>query len=138
MEATLALIKPDAVRAGLTGKIIRVIEENEFIITAMKMVKMTGFQAANFYGTHKDKPFYKDLVEFTMSGPMIAIVLVGEDVVAKWRTLMGATNPAEAEEGTIRAMYGSKEVIRYNAVHGSESVPAASFEIRFMFNCFEL
>jgi len=138
MEATLALIKPDGVAEKHVGKVIDLIEKNGLAITALKMTRLSPFHARAFYKDHAGKPFFKDLVDFTTSGPVVAMVLVGEEAVSKWRSLMGATNPAEADPDTIRGMYGSKEVIRYNVVHGSDSVQSASFEIRFFFNCFEL
>lgn len=138
MEATLALIKPDGIAHKQVGKIISMIEEEGLLIAGMKMVKLNGFQASAFYGVHKDKEFFKDLVEFMVSGPCIAMILVGENSVERWRKLMGATDPAEAEEGTIRAMFGSKDVVRFNVVHGSDSLKAASFEIRYFFNGLEI
>jgi len=135
MEQTLGIIKPDAVRKKIIGKIISIIEENGFNIRAMKMLQLREKDAKNFYIVHKDKPFYNDLVRFMTSGPVVVLLLERENAIAYWRKIMGATNPAEAEEGTIRKLFA--ESIQNNAVHGSDSPENAAIEINFFFNRIE-
>ena len=136
MQRTLGIIKPDAVRKNVIGKIISMIEENNIKIIGMKMVTMTEKQAKGFYYVHKDKPFFSDLIKFMTSGPVVLMLLEGEDVINRWRTLMGVTNPANADEGTIRKLYGTD--IEKNAVHGSDAPETADFETRYFFNAFEM
>lgn len=119
MEKTLSIIKPDAVKKGVIGKILDRFESNGLRIAAMKKVQLSKEQAENFYAIHKERPFFKDLVEFMISGPVVVSVLEGEGAVLKNRDLMGATNPKEAKAGTIRADFA--ESIDANAVHGSDS-----------------
>lgn len=119
MEKTLSIIKPDAVKKGVIGKILDRFESNGLRIAAMKKVQLSKEQAENFYAVHKERPFFKDLVEFMISGPVVVSVLEGEGAVLKNRDLMGATNPKEAKAGTIRADFA--ESIDANAVHGSDS-----------------
>ncbi|MFK0435510.1 nucleoside-diphosphate kinase [Campylobacter jejuni] len=131
MEKTLSIIKPDAVKKGVIGKILDRFESNGLRIAAMKKVKLSKEQAENFYAVHKERPFFKDLVEFMISGPVVVSILEGEGAVLKNRDLMGATNPKEAKAGTIRADFA--ESIDANAVHGSDSLENAKIEIEFFF-----
>ncbi|WP_144673301.1 nucleoside-diphosphate kinase [Campylobacter jejuni] len=131
MEKTLSIIKPDAVKKGVIGKILDRFENNGLRIAAMKKVQLSKEQAENFYAVHKERPFFKDLVEFMISGPVVVSVLEGEGAVLKNRDLMGATNPKEAKAGTIRADFA--ESIDANAVHGSDSLENAKIEIEFFF-----
>ncbi|BEK32944.1 nucleoside-diphosphate kinase [Campylobacter jejuni] len=131
MEKTLSIIKPDAVKKGVIGKILDRFESNGLRIAAMKKVQLSKEQAENFYAVHKKRPFFKDLVEFMISGPVVISVLEGEGAVLKNRDLMGATNPKEAKAGTIRADFA--ESIDANAVHGSDSLENAKIEIDFFF-----
>ncbi|EAW7494443.1 TPA: nucleoside-diphosphate kinase [Campylobacter jejuni] len=131
MEKTLSIIKPDAVKKGVIGKILDRFESNGLRIAAMKKVQLSKEQAENFYAVHKERPFFKDLVEFMISGPVVVSVLEGEGAVLKNRDLIGATNPKEAKAGTIRADFA--ESIDANAVHGSDSLENAKIEIDFFF-----
>lgn len=131
MEKTLSIIKPDAVKKGVIGKILDRFESNGLRIAVMKKVQLSKEQAENFYAVHKERPFFKDLVEFMISGPVVVSVLEGEGAVLKNRDLMGATNPKEAKAGTIRADFA--ESIDANAVHGSDSLENAKIEIEFFF-----
>ncbi|EID5003589.1 nucleoside-diphosphate kinase [Campylobacter jejuni] len=131
MEKTLSIIKPDAVKKGVIGKILDRFESNGLRIAAMKKVQLSKEQAENFYAVHKERPFFKDLVEFMISGPVVVSVLEGEGAVLKNRDLMGATNPKEAKAETIRADFA--ESIDANAVHGSDSLENAKIEIEFFF-----
>ncbi len=136
MEQTLSIIKPDAVSKGVIGKIIDRFESNSLRIAAMKKIKLTKEMAAEFYEVHKERPFFNDLVEYMTSGPVVVMVLEGENAVAKNRELMGATNPKEAAPGTIRADFA--ESIEANAVHGSDSLENAKREIAFFFSKIEI
>ncbi len=136
MERTLAIIKPDAVAKGLIGKIIAEWEKAGFKIIALKMVHLTKKQAKKFYWVHRKKDFYESLTNFMSSGPCVALILEGENVIQKNRDLMGATNPADAEPDTIRAKYGTN--VERNAVHGSDSPSTAEKEIKFFFNALEI
>ncbi|ENH3799780.1 nucleoside-diphosphate kinase [Campylobacter jejuni] len=131
MEKTLSIIKPDAVKKGVIGKILDRFESNGLRIAAMKKVQLSKEQAENFYAVHKERPFFKDLVEFMISGPVVVSILEGEGAVLKNRDLMGATNPKEAKAGTIRADFA--ESIDANAVHGSDNLENAKIEIEFFF-----
>jgi len=131
MEKTLSIIKPDAVAKNVIGKIIDRFESNGLRIAAMKKIKLTKEDAGKFYEVHKERPFYNDLCEYMSSGPVVVMVLEGENAVAKNRELMGATNPKEAAPGTIRADFA--ESIEANAVHGSDSLENANKEIAFFF-----
>ncbi|AZL15799.1 nucleoside-diphosphate kinase [Rickettsiales endosymbiont of Stachyamoeba lipophora] len=131
MERTLSIIKPDATRRNLTGKINAVFEENGFKIVAQKRARLTQAQAEGFYAEHQERPFFNDLVKFMTSGAVVIQVLEAEDAVALNRKIMGATNPANAEEGTIRKMFA--ESIEANSVHGSDSLEAAKREIAYFF-----
>lgn len=136
MEKTLSIIKPDAVKKGVIGKILDRFESNGLRIAAMKKVQLSKEQAEAFYAVHKERPFFKDLVEFMISGPVEVSVLEGEGAVLKNRDLMGATNPKEAQPGTIRADFA--ESIDANAVHGSDSLENAKIEIEFFFKSNEI
>ncbi|ECP8879086.1 nucleoside-diphosphate kinase [Campylobacter coli] len=136
MEKTLSIIKPDAVKKGVIGKILDRFESNGLRIAAMKKVQLSKEQAEAFYAVHKERPFFKDLVEFMISGPVVVSVLEGEGAVLKNRDLMGATNPKEAQPGTIRADFA--EGIDANAVHGSDSLENAKIEIEFFFKSNEI
>ncbi len=131
MERTLSIIKPDAVAKGVIGKILSRFEDNGLRIAATKKLQLSQQDAEAFYAVHAERPFFKDLVEFMISGPVVVTVLEGESAMQKNRDLMGATNPAEAEAGTIRADFA--ESIDANAVHGSDSVENAAVEIAFFF-----
>jgi len=131
MQQTLSIIKPDAVKKNVIGKIIDRFESNGLRIAAMKKVQLSKKDAEQFYAVHSERPFFADLVEFMTSGPVVVMVLEGEDAVAKNRNLMGATNPKEAEAGTIRADFADS--IDANAVHGSDSLENAKIEIEFFF-----
>lgn len=131
IERTFSIIKPDATRRNLTGRINARLEENGLRIVAQKRVQLTEAQAKKFYEVHKDRPFYGELVSFMISGPVVVQVLEGENAVLKNREVMGATNPANAEAGTIRADFA--ESIEANSVHGSDSLENAKTEIAFFF-----
>ena len=131
MERTLSIIKPDAVANGVIGKILDRFESNGLRIAATKKLQLSRQDAEAFYAVHSERPFFKDLVDFMISGPVVVSVLEGEDAMKKNRDLMGATNPKEAEAGTIRADFA--ENIDANAVHGSDSVENAAVEIAFFF-----
>lgn len=130
-ERTFSIIKPDATRRNLTGKINAVFEANGLAIVAQRRIQMTRAQAEEFYGVHRARPFFNDLVGFMISGPVVVQVLEGENAVAKNRELMGATNPANAAEGTIRKLFA--ESIEANSVHGSDSAENAAIEIAYFF-----
>ena len=136
IEQTLSIIKPDAVGKDAIGTILSRFESNGLRIKAMKMVHLTRDQAKAFYAVHADKPFYNDLVEFMISGPVVVSILEGENAIARNRELMGATNPAEAEAGTIRADFAT--TIDANAVHGSDSPETAATETAFFFDQLEI
>ncbi len=131
MEQTLSIIKPDAVAKGVIGKIIDRFESEQLRIVATKKIQLSKQDAQSFYAVHAERPFFKDLVDFMISGPVVVSVLEGENAVLVHRDLMGATDPKEAEIGTIRADFA--ENIDANAVHGSDSVENAKNEIRFFF-----
>jgi len=136
MEQTLSIIKPDAVKKGVIGKIIDRFESNGLRVAAMKKMQLSEAVAGEFYEVHKERPFFGELVEFMTSGPVVVMVLEGENAVAKNRELMGATDPKEAAPGTIRADFA--ESIDANAVHGSDSLENADREIKFFFSKIEV
>jgi nucleoside-diphosphate kinase len=136
MERTFAIIKPDAVAKHNAGKILQRIEEAGFRIRAMRMMHLTQAEAAGFYAVHRERPFFKGLVEFMSSGPLVALVLEAPDAIKKWRLLMGATDPAKADPGTIRREFASS--IGENATHGSDAQETALFEIGYFFAGTEL
>jgi nucleoside-diphosphate kinase len=131
MERTLAIIKPDAVKAGHAGKIIDRILRDGFVIRAMKLVRLTLGEAEGFYAVHRERPFFGELTEFMSSGPCIPLVLEKEGAVAAWRDVIGATNPAQAAEGTIRKQFAAS--MGENAVHGSDSVENGRLEANYFF-----
>ena len=131
MQITFALIKPDAVAAGNTGAIIARIEKEGFSIVGMRKMTITRSQAEAFYGVHKARPFFGELVSFITSGPVVALALQKEDAISAWRDLMGATNPAQAAEGTLRKQFGTS--IGTNATHGSDAPETAQFELALFF-----
>jgi len=136
MERTLSIVKPDAVGRGLIGEVVKRLESNDIQIKAMKMLHMTRPQAEGFYAVHKERPFFSSLCEFMSSGPAVVMVLEGEDVIKRYRTLMGATNFEDAEEGTIRRDFATD--IEKNVVHGSDAPETAEVEINYFFNSFEV
>ena len=136
MQKTFSIIKPDAVKRNLIGHINQMIESSDLRILASKKMYLTKYQAEIFYEVHKERPFFNSLIEYMTSGPVQVQVLEGENAVAKYRKIMGATNPAEAEEGTIRKLYA--ESIEANSVHGSDSEENAKIEISFFFSGSEL
>jgi nucleoside-diphosphate kinase len=136
MEKTLAIIKPDGVARGIIGEVIQRMESNKLKITAMKMLKMNKEQAEGFYAVHEEKPFFDSLTYFMSSGPIVVMVLEGEDAIAKYREVMGATDYRQAAEGTIRKDFATD--IEKNVVHGSDSPDTAALEIAYFFNRFEL
>ncbi len=135
VERTFSIIKPEAVKNKTSGKIISMFEDKGFNILAQKKIQMTQEQARHFYAVHKERPFYNDLVKFMTSGPVIVQVLEKENAILDNRTLMGATNPAEAADGTIRKLHGTN--VEANAVHGSDAPETAQSEIAFFFSGLE-
>jgi len=135
-ERTLAIIKPDAVERRLAGKITQRIEDSGFQIRAMRLVRMSRRDAEGFYAVHRERPFFKSLTEFMSSGPAIVMVLEAPDAIGKWRTLMGATDPAKADPGTLRKDFGQS--IERNATHGSDAPDTAAYEIGYFFAGIEL
>ncbi len=136
IERTFSIIKPDATRRNLTGAINAKIEAAGLRIVAQKRIWMSQKQAETFYGVHKERPFFKDLVSFMISGPVVVQVLEGEGAIAKYRDVMGATNPANAAEGTIRKEFA--ESIEANSVHGSDAPETAAVEIAYFFSGTEI
>jgi nucleoside-diphosphate kinase len=132
VQRTFSIIKPDATARNITGKVNAKIEEAGLRIVAQKRVQLTEEQAGGFYAVHKERPFYGDLVKFMMSGPVVVQVLEGENAIAEYRKVMGATNPAEADAGTIRAEFAQS--IDANTVHGSDAPETAAEEIKFFFS----
>jgi len=136
MHKTFTILKPDTVRAGSAGAIISEIEKTGFRIRAMKMLHLTESQAQGFYYVHKERPFFGSLVKFMTEGPIIAMVLEADNAIEKLRKVMGATDPAKAEAGTIRKQFGTN--IERNAIHGSDGPETAAFEIGYFFNQLEI
>lgn len=136
IERTLAIVKPDAVARKVTGKILQRIEESGFQIRAMRLVSLTRQEAEGFYMVHRDRPFFGSLTTFMSSGPAVVMVLEAEHAILKWRTLMGATDPAKAEPGTLRKEFA--ESIERNATHGSDAPETAAYEIGYFFAGVEL
>ena len=132
MQQTLAIIKPDATGRNLTGQILAHLEDADFRIRAMRLMRLTEGQAREFYAVHKNRPFYTELVEFMTSGPVVPVLLEAEEAVTKLREVIGATDPAEAEEGTIRALYAESK--GRNSIHASDAPETAAREIRFFFS----
>jgi nucleoside-diphosphate kinase len=135
-ERTFAIIKPDAVASGYTGAILALIEKSGFKIAGLKRIRLSQAQAEAFYSVHSERPFYASLVKFMTEGPVVVMVLEKENAVAAWRDLMGATNPANAAEGTIRRLFASS--IERNAAHGSDAAETAAVEVPFFFSTTEL
>lgn len=136
IQRTLCLIKPDAVERNLSGAILDMIQKSDLKVVGMKMIHLTKEEASGFYAVHRERPFFNDLTTYMSSGPIVAVVLEGEDAIARYRTLMGATNPANAAEGTIRKLYAKN--LEANAVHGSDAPETAIAEISYMFSALEL
>src|SRR5712691_6712462 len=136
MERTFAIIKPDAVAAGQSGEIIAIIQNAGFRIAGMKMKRLSQIEAEGFYAVHRERPFYPSLVKFMTEGPVIVMALEAPDAIKKWRDTMGATNPANAAEGTIRKRFAAS--IERNCVHGSDAPETAALEIPFFFAASEL
>ena len=136
MQRTFSIIKPDATKRNITGSINKIIEENNLRIVAQKRIHLTNEQAENFYDIHKEKPFFKDLIEYMTSGPVIVQVIEGDKAITKYREIMGATNPDNAKEGTIRKIHALN--VQENSVHGSDSEENAIKEIDFFFNLNEI
>jgi len=136
IEQTFGIIKPDAVAGGHSGNILSMVEKAGFRIRGMKMIRLSKQQAEAFYEVHRERPFYGGLVTFMTEGPVVVIVLEREDAIAKWRELMGATNPEKAAEGTVRKSFAQN--IERNSVHGSDAPETAAVEIPFFFSMAEL
>ena len=136
MERTFAIIKPDAVAARHTGRILQRIEEAGFTIRAMRLMHLTPKQAEGFYAVHRERPFFSSLTRFMSSGPCVVMALEAPDAIRKWRTLMGATDPAKADTNTLRREFGKS--IENNATHGSDAPDTASFELGYFFRGMEL
>jgi len=136
MERTFAMIKPDAFAAGDAGKILARIYEEGFTVVGLKKLHLSKIEAQGFYQVHHERPFFDELTDFMSSGPCIVLVLEAENAILKWRDLMGATNPAEAEEGTLRKEFG--KFLGENATHGSDAPDTAAFEIGYFFSGLEL
>ena len=134
-EKTFAIIKPDAVKAKAAGRMLARIEE-AFTIRAMRLVHLTKKEAEGFYAVHRERPFFSSLTDFMSSGPCIVMALEAPDAIKKWRTLMGATDPAKADAGTLRKEFGSS--IEFNATHGSDAPDTAAFELGYFFRGMEL
>ena len=135
MQQTLAIIKPDGVARDLIGEVIKRIESNGLKIKAMKLIRMTKTQAEGFYAVHRERPFFSSLTDFMTSGPVVVMILEGDNAIARWRDMMGATNYKDAAEGTIRREFATD--IEKNVVHGSDAPETAAFETSYFFNAFE-
>ena len=136
MERTLSIIKPDAVSRNLSGAILKMIQDAGLKVVATKMIQLSKAQAEGFYAVHKERPFFGSLVDFMISGPVVVSILEGDNAIARYRKLMGATNPANAEEGTIRKTYALD--IEKNSVHGSDAPETAAFETSYFFSALEM
>ena len=136
IQKTLSIIKPDAMKLKYSGKIIDFIENKGFTIIAQKKIVLAKSQAEAFYAVHKERPFFSELVDFMISGPIVVQIIEAKDAVSYYREIMGSTNPDQAEEGTIRKLYGTN--IQCNAVHGSDSVENANIETTFFFSKLEI
>ena len=136
IQQTLSIIKPDATKRNIIGKILSKLESSGLKIIAQKKIQLTEQQAKEFYKVHEERPFYNDLVRFMISGPVVVQVLEGDDAVAKNRDVMGATNPEDAKDGTIRKEFA--ESLEANSVHGSDSIENANIEISFFFSKIEI
>lgn len=131
IERTLAIVKPDAVRKGVIGEAIRAAEEAGLRPVALKMLKLTRSQAEGFYAVHRERPFFRDLVSFMCEGPVVVMALEGDSAISGWRSLLGATDPAKAAEGTLRRRFGAN--LQNNGFHGSDAPETAAFEIGYLF-----
>lgn len=136
MEQTLAIVKPDAVERNLVGEILGRIEKEGLKIVALKMIHMSKGEAQSFYYVHRERPFFESLTDFMSSGPIVGAVLQGERAIERWRKIMGATDPAKADPGTLREAFGLS--IEKNSVHGSDSPQSAAYEIPYFFSLLEL
>jgi nucleoside-diphosphate kinase len=136
MQRTFSIIKPDAVKRNLQGQILADIQAAGLKVVALKMIRMTRAQAEGFYAVHKERPFFASLTEYMSSGPVVCSILEGENAIARYRELMGATNPVNAAPGTLRQKYA--ENLEANAVHGSDAPETAAFEMSYFFNAFEI
>ncbi len=136
IERTLAIIKPDAVSRNLTGEILSRIHSAGFRIVAIKSLRLSRAEAEGFYAVHRERPFFRDLVEFMSSGKVVVMVLEAENAIARWREVMGATDPAKATPGTIRREFGTS--IQNNCTHGSDAADTAAFEVSYFFAGYEL
>ncbi|MDY0003113.1 MAG: nucleoside-diphosphate kinase [Polyangia bacterium] len=136
MERTYAMIKPDAVEKGAVGPILTAITEAGLKVVALKMTRLTKAQAEGFYGVHRERPFFAELTTWMASGPVVAMILEGEGAIARWRELMGPTDATKAPKDTIRGRFGTS--IQTNAVHGSDALETAAFEMSFLFSGAEL
>lgn len=136
MQRTLAIVKPDGVARGLVGEVIKRIETQGLKIKAMKQIKMSKSLAQGFYAVHKERPFFNSLTEFMTSGPVVVMILEGDNAISRWRDMMGATNYKEAAEGTIRREFATD--IEKNVVHGSDAPETAAFETSYFFNALEM
>ena len=136
MERTFAIIKPDAVKARHAGKILQRIEEAGFRVAALRLQHLTKQEAEGFYAVHRERPFFASLTDFMSSGPCLVMALEAADAIKMWRALMGATDPAKAEPGTLRKAFGTS--IEYNATHGSDAPDTAAFELGYFFRGMEL
>lgn len=136
MEQTLVIVKPDAVARGLIGEVIRRLEAEDLVVCGLKMMQLTQAAAEGFYQVHRQRPFFGSLTRFMASGPCVVMVLEGKGAIGRVRTLMGATDPVQAAEGTLRRSYATS--IEHNVVHGSDSAASAAFEIPYFFNRLEI
>ena len=136
LERSLAIIKPDAVARGLTGEILKRIHESGFQIVAIKSVRLSKAEAEGFYAVHRGKPFFEPLTQFMSSGKAVVLVLEAEGTIARWREVMGATDPAKAAPGTIRREFGTS--VQNNCIHGSDATVTAAFEVGYFFSGHEL
>ena len=135
-ERTFAIIKPDAVKARVAGRILARIEEAGFVVRGLHLVHLSKREAEGFYAVHRERPFFGSLTDFMSSGPCIVMALEAPDAIKKWRTLMGATDPAKADAGTLRKEFGAS--IEFNATHGSDATETAAFELGYFFRGMEL
>ena len=136
MQKTFTILKPDTLKAGNMGAIVAVLEKQGFRVRAMKMLHLTTSQAEGFYYVHKERPFFSQLVKFMTEGPVVTMVLESENAIEKLRKVMGATDPAKADAGTIRKQFGTN--IERNAIHGSDGPETAAFEMSYFFNALEI
>ena len=135
-ERTFAIIKPDAVKKGVAGQILSRIEAEGFSVRGLRLTHLSKHEAEGFYAVHRERPFFASLTDFMSSGPCVVMALEAPDAIRKWRTLMGATDPAKAEAGTLRKEFGAS--IEYNATHGSDAPETAAFELGYFFRGMEL